>query len=266
MYEINKDLKTETKIFAGLYLFDILILGIGFGVAMVTNKLLPVTFRLPYMIMILAGLIFFIMPSRDNPGKRNYQSLQYVFGRSRETYHRVNEFDQEGPPSKRISRTVLEKLSIQRMDEHGVFYREEDLFDIIELKPQDLYALNQDQINNLIREWHSLYLSYEADLKFVMMRYPNDMYHQRMAIEDLLNTPELPEHRKRLLTLKIEELNRLEMKQSKEYYVFVYADNPELLNAQKNTLRTRLPGKAYTEISIPKKLTILQRLYNPIEG
>jgi len=267
MYEINKDIRTETKIIAGLYLFDIIILGVGFGIAMLTNRLLPVGLRLPYMILVLLALGFFILPSKDNPGSRNYQSLVFALKRSKDPYHRENEIDVPSVDKpKRVPRSVFEKMSIKRMDNEGVFYRENDLFDLIEIKPLDLFALNQDQAENLVSEWHSFYLAFAGDLKYIIMRYPNDMYIQRQEIEHLLQSGPLSTHRQRVLEWKLEELNRLETKQAKEYYLMIFAENPELLRTHKKMIQGYLPGKAYQEISAEKKLAILKRLYNPIEG
>lgn len=89
-YKIPKTIRTKPKLL-GLEMKELVILLISsFLILNVLQDLVHRVFIIPYFIISIAFILWLIMPSRSNPGFKNYKSLYLYFKRNKETYYAMD--------------------------------------------------------------------------------------------------------------------------------------------------------------------------------
>ncbi|ODV48161.1 DUF5592 family protein [Bacillus subtilis] len=89
-YPIPKEVKTDIKVKGPLYLRDV---GILIGVTVLSQIFkgsVHSSFIIPYYIFIYGVTFFLMIPSINNPKKRNFHSIFFALKRSRNTYHPIS--------------------------------------------------------------------------------------------------------------------------------------------------------------------------------
>lgn len=90
-YEIPKEIKSPIKMVFSLYAKDLAIFGVGALVLTnVTSEYVHSWFKIPYYIVGFCFLLFIIMSSSTNLGKRNYNALYFLIKRNKVTYHPID--------------------------------------------------------------------------------------------------------------------------------------------------------------------------------
>lgn len=89
-YEIPKEIKSKPKIF-GLEIKELVILMISFFLIFTMLKdMVHSFFTIPYFMVSCLLVLWLVMPSRNNPGMKNYMSLYLYFKHDKETYHSMD--------------------------------------------------------------------------------------------------------------------------------------------------------------------------------
>lgn len=89
-YEIPKEIKSKPKIF-GLEMKELVILLISFFLIFtMLNDMVHSIFTVPYFILSGLLILWLVMPSRNNPGMKNYMSLYLYFKHDKQTFHAMD--------------------------------------------------------------------------------------------------------------------------------------------------------------------------------
>jgi len=89
-YEIPKEIRAKPQLM-GLEMKELVILLIGFfSILTFLKDMVHGTLVIPFLIVAILFLLWLVMPSRNNPTRRNYMSLFFLFKRDRATYHAVD--------------------------------------------------------------------------------------------------------------------------------------------------------------------------------
>jgi len=90
-YEIPKEIKSPIKLIFSLYAKDLSIIGVGtLFLLNVGSEFVHNWFTIPYYIVGFGALLFMVMSSSTNPGKRNYVALYFLIKRNKTTYHPID--------------------------------------------------------------------------------------------------------------------------------------------------------------------------------
>lgn len=90
IYKLPKNHKTGMLMFSKLYLQDVLIVMAVFVILNSTDSLVHSSVQKWYYIIGMGLAIYMVIPSRNNPGKRNYHALYYSYKSDRSTYHALD--------------------------------------------------------------------------------------------------------------------------------------------------------------------------------
>lgn len=90
MYDIPKEIKAKPKLF-GIEIkeFSLLVLSF-FLVITVFSDFVHSTVQIPYYVVMSIILFWLFMPSSNNQGLKNYQSIFLYFKKDRQTYHSLD--------------------------------------------------------------------------------------------------------------------------------------------------------------------------------
>lgn len=90
MYEIPKEIKSKPKLF-GLEIKELIIVVISFFLFFtILRDLVHGVLVVPYMLVASFTLLWFVMPSGNNPRKKNYQSIFLYFKHKQSSYHALD--------------------------------------------------------------------------------------------------------------------------------------------------------------------------------
>lgn len=137
--------------------------------------------------------------------------------------------------------------------------------DILQIKSKDLIHLSDDDVKLDCLKFIQLYRTYGDDIKIVGMNFPTDTSEQRRYIEKIterttnsIYKKELEREDEKLLLIQKNLTER-------EYYVFCYGKNREVLIDNRNSLLGTLSGRKLVDtISRDKKQKILCKFNNPM--
>ncbi len=87
---IPKDISTEISIRKNFFLFDLIVVIIALALTFMLDSMVYSKLKVPYYIFSMSSVIYLILKSRDNIGKRNYHSIYYALTRNKETYHKID--------------------------------------------------------------------------------------------------------------------------------------------------------------------------------
>lgn len=75
VWKVTEELKSETKVWTGIYIFDFFFLIIYIGITYLLRSFVHQDIRILYYIFSVFMGIFLTMPSHFNKRRRNYQSI-----------------------------------------------------------------------------------------------------------------------------------------------------------------------------------------------
>lgn len=85
-YTVAKEIKSETKVARGIYLFDLFFVIVYFTVSLILGGAVHARLRIPFYLFSLAAALFLTAKSRTNRHRRNYEALLLFLRRDREVY------------------------------------------------------------------------------------------------------------------------------------------------------------------------------------
>ncbi|MBS4203662.1 DUF5592 family protein [Lederbergia citrea] len=89
-YEIPTEIRSKPKLF-GLEMKELIILLVSFFLVFtMLFDLVHSVFTVPYFTVSGALLLWIVIPSRNNPGMKNYMSFYLLFKHNRQTYHSLD--------------------------------------------------------------------------------------------------------------------------------------------------------------------------------
>ena len=86
MYNIPKEINSETKVFRSVYLFDLFFIIVSLIFTTTTAQLVNPKFSAVYYVFSIVVTFFLLSKSQTNPGIRNYKAIYIMFKRTRKTY------------------------------------------------------------------------------------------------------------------------------------------------------------------------------------
>ena len=141
--------------------------------------------------------------------------------------------------------------------------QKDEVMNIIEIEGKDILSLATNELEKDINLFHAFYKTVKIDIKLVSMNFPVNTQKQKDYIEYKLNKTN-NEIYKVFLKDKKNELEFLEKNRTnKEYYLFLFAPNIEILKSVENTVnRTIAHALNIKSLTIEKKKLILYKLNN----
>lgn len=85
-YIVTKEIKSETKLARWIYFQDLILILLICGLAFFLKGLVHSNIRIIYGIYSFVIAIMMVLPSKVNPGRRNYQAIVLYWTRSRQLY------------------------------------------------------------------------------------------------------------------------------------------------------------------------------------
>ncbi len=85
MYNIPKEINSETKVFRSVYLFDLFFIILSLIFTTTTAQLVSPKLSAVYYIFSIFVTFFLLSKSKTNPGIRNYRAIYIMLRRTRKT-------------------------------------------------------------------------------------------------------------------------------------------------------------------------------------
>lgn len=163
---------------------------------------------------------------------------------------------------KQVSSKVTDVLPFLDIKNNYILQKDE-VMDIIEIEGKDILSLTLTELQRDINIFHTFYKTVNIDIKLVSMNFPVNAQKQKDYIEYKLNKTNNQIY-KVFLNDKKNELEYLEKNRTnKEYYLFLFAPNIEILQSVKNTVNRTISNALNTKaLTIAKKKLILYKLNN----
>ena len=87
MYNIPKEINSETKVLRSIYLFDLFFIIVSLVFTMSTAQIINPKLSMMYYIFSVIVTFFLLSKSKTNPGIRNYRAIYMMLRRTRKTYN-----------------------------------------------------------------------------------------------------------------------------------------------------------------------------------
>ena len=164
--------------------------------------------------------------------------------------------------AKQVSSKVTDLLPFLDITNTYILQKDEVL-DIIEIEGKDILSLTPNELERDINIFHTFYKTVKIDIKLVSMNFPVNAQKQKDYIDYKISKTD-NEIYKVFLKDKKNELEYLEKNRTnKEYYLFLFAPNIEILKSVKNTVNRTISNALTTKnLPIEKKKLILYKLNN----
>lgn len=88
-YIVAKEIKSETKVYKNLYLFDLFFVIIYFAVSFVLGEAVHEKLRMAFYIFSIFWALFLTAKSRTNRRRRNFESIILFLRRDKEIYYPI---------------------------------------------------------------------------------------------------------------------------------------------------------------------------------
>jgi hypothetical protein len=163
---------------------------------------------------------------------------------------------------KQVSSKVTDVLPFLDIKNNYILQKDE-VMDILEIEGKDILSLTLNELQRDINVFHTFYKTVNIDIKLVSMNFPVNAQKQKDYIEYKLNKTNNQIY-KVFLKDKKNELEYLEKNRTnKEYYLFLFAPNIEILQSVKNTVNRTISNALNTKaLTVEKKKLILYKLNN----
>ena len=137
-------------------------------------------------------------------------------------------------------------------------------FDIVKVVSFDYSAMDDEDLNMHIFYWDRYYRTTSIPLKRLSLNMPVDTTQQIIYYKNILNRTKNSLYREKIKK-EIEELrSKFEKRQTRDYYLFFYADNFDSLINESAHISASLEERGYVmRLSPIKKLQVLNKLSNP---
>lgn len=167
----------------------------------------------------------------------------------------------------RTDRPVIDNLPMTQYKDGYFPLRDGRVFDILQLRTRDFDTASEDDIEYDSLAILKFFRLYPDDLKLCALSYPTDTKQQRQYLEHVISRTKNSIYLY-FLEYKLEELNYIEKNRTDlEFYLFVWAKNPEELQDRLLTARRCLGTVGLlTDLDQKKKEQILFKLNNKNTG
>lgn len=136
-------------------------------------------------------------------------------------------------------------------------------FDIVKVVSFDYSSMDEDDLNMHIFYWDRFYRTTSNSIKRLSLNMPVDTTLQINYYKQVLRRTDNPLYRSKI-EKEINELRGFENRQTRDYYLFYYADDLDSLMNISAHISASLEDRDYViRISPLKKLQILNKLSNP---
>ncbi len=88
-YIVAKEIKSETKVYKNLYLFDLFFVVIYFAISLVIGTVVHEKMKFAFYVYSVFWALFLTAKSRTNRKRRNYESILLFLRRDKEIYYPV---------------------------------------------------------------------------------------------------------------------------------------------------------------------------------
>jgi len=141
--------------------------------------------------------------------------------------------------------------------------QKDEVMDIIEIEGKDILSLTANELQRDINVFHTFYKTVNIGIKLVSMNFPVNAQKQKDYIEYKLSKTNNQIY-KVFLRDKKNELEYLEKNRTnKEYYLFLFAPNIDILRSVKGTVNRTISNALNTRsLTVEKKKLILYKLNN----
>lgn len=148
--------------------------------------------------------------------------------------------------------------------EDGFQYRDNlGFFDIVRIVSFDYSAMDDEELAKHIFHWGRFYLVTANPLKRVSLNMPVDTTQQIGYYKKLLQHTDDPLKRQKIKN-EIMELESFDDRQTRDYFLFYYANDLDSLRNEYAQIKASLEEKGYAiRLSPIRKLQVLNKLSNP---
>lgn len=146
----------------------------------------------------------------------------------------------------------------------GFKYYNGGYVNIFQVVPYDYQSATDEELMLHINAWDKLYRTCGNSMRIISINMPVDVSSQLMFYKHKYNSIKNPNYRQRLAQ-EIECFeNDFKDRESKEFYLGVFADNYEaMLNLNEQIISSLCDKKLVIEISPVKKIEVLSKFGNP---
>ena len=100
-YLVTKEIKSETQVFWKLYFRDFVFLILWIGISRFLESAVHTYLQIPFLIFSIVMGVILVLPSSQNPKRRQYQSIALYLMQTKKTYYLL--------PKKKEKKTDEEK-------------------------------------------------------------------------------------------------------------------------------------------------------------
>lgn len=142
--------------------------------------------------------------------------------------------------------------------------RNGEFMEIVQVTSKDIYSLNENDKDNDIFSLAYLFQAFTHDFKIVPLNTPVKVELQKNNLMRSIRKCKVPAYipflEKKLAELEFIEKNRT----NREYFIFLYADDPKTLLERKTHIKKLLVrSNPVIELDLDKKINVLYQLFNP---
>ena len=86
-YLVTKEIKSETQVFWKLYFRDFVFLILWIGISRFLESAVHTYLQIPFLIFSIVMGVILVLPSSQNPKRRQYQSIALYLMQTKKTYY-----------------------------------------------------------------------------------------------------------------------------------------------------------------------------------
>lgn len=113
-YLVTKEIKSETQVFWKLYFRDFVFLILWIGTSRFLESAVHTYLQIPFLIFSIVMGVILVLPSRQNPNRRQYQSVALYLMRTKTTYYVLPQKKEEKENEEKQNRRHQRKINSYR--------------------------------------------------------------------------------------------------------------------------------------------------------
>ena len=142
--------------------------------------------------------------------------------------------------------------------------RNGEYLEILQIETKDIYSLNASDLQDDISNLTMFFTAYNDDFKIMALNVPMTLEQQKRYFYKKLKANKNPAYTQFLETRMMEFENLEQLRTSRAYFIFVYADEEKKLLEKIHQLRALLSrSNPLNVLTIENKMNILFQLFNP---
>lgn len=142
--------------------------------------------------------------------------------------------------------------------------RNGEYLEILQIETKDIYSLNESDLQNEITNLTLFFTAYNDHFKIVALNVPLNLEQQKRYFYQKLKANKNPAYTPFLEKRLLEFENLEQIRTSRAYFLFVYADEEKKLLEKIHQLRALLSrSNPLSVLTIENKTNILFQLFNP---